>query len=97
MKPLYWPVVLDLVGIAIALLYGVGADSGGATTEGVFMILWATGWLTIILASVVLVRSIARKEAGAGAILLLLIVSAIAFLQTRLVISDSMALRSLFS
>ena len=97
MKPVYWPVTLDLVGIVIALLYGVGAGSGGAATEGVFMILWATVWLTIILASVVLVRLIRRKEVGVGAIALLLIVSGIAFVQTRLVISDSVALRSLFS
>lgn len=94
MKPVYWPIALNLVGIAIALLYGVG---GGETTEGVFMTLWGTGWVTIVLATVVLIRSIARKEARAGDTLLLVVVAAVGFLETRLVISDAMAFRSLFS
>lgn len=95
MKPAYWPLALNLCGIAFALLYGVGGGSGGETTEGVFMTFWATGWLTIILATSILGRLVLRKEARSRDVALLLIAAVLGFLQTRVVQSDLMALKSL--
>lgn len=96
MKPAYWPLALNLCGIAFALLYGVGGGSGGETTEGVFLTFWATGWLTVILACAILVRLAIRKETSGRDVALLLGTTVLGFLQTRLVASDSMALKVLF-
>jgi|GEM_PF-6390123 len=84
MKPVYWPVVLNVAGIAIALLYGVGGGSGGETTEGVFMTLAITGWLTIILSIALVVKSIFRREVKFSDVAVLLLVTGLGFIETRL-------------
>jgi len=83
MKPIYWPVVLNVAGIALAMLYGLGGGSGGETTEGVFMILAITGWLTITLSIALVVRSIFRREVRTGDLALLLLVTGLGFTETR--------------
>jgi len=84
MKSVYWPVALNVVGIAVALLYGVGGGSGGETTEGVFMTLSITGWLTILLSIALVVRSIARREVKVGEVAVLLLTTGCGFIETRL-------------
>lgn len=97
MRASSWPLVLNLAGVSIAFLYGVGGGSGGETTEGVFMTFWATGWLTVLLAAGVLVWLLLHEKADSRDIALLAVSTAIGFLETRLIISDAMAFKSLFS
>jgi len=84
MKPTYWPVVLNVGGIALAMLCGLGGGSGGETTEGVFMTLAITGWLTVIVSIALVVRSISRREVKTGDLALLLLVTGLGFMETRL-------------
>lgn len=84
MRLVHWPIVLGVSGIAIALLYGVGGGSGGETTEGVFMALAITGWLTAILSFVLVVRSIVRREVSVGDMLVLGLTMVAGFIGTRL-------------
>jgi hypothetical protein len=84
MKPLYWPIVLNLVGVAIALLYGVGGGSGGETTEGVFICLSITGWLTIVLSIALVARSVSRREVRVADMVVLLLMMGVGFIETRL-------------
>jgi len=90
MQPVYWPIALNLIGIAIALLYGVGGGSGGETTEGAFMTFALTGWLTILLALGLLVRMFLRKEVAALDMTLLVAIAIVAFFETRLFAFDEM-------
>jgi len=96
MKSVYWPTILNLVGVALAFLYGIGGGSGGETTEGVFLIFWITGWLTILLALVLLIKLLLQKSVGFSDVALLVVMALVGFLETRLIESNSMALRSLF-
>lgn len=84
MKPVYWPALLNLVGVSVALIYGVGGGSGGETTEGVFLTFWWTGWLTILVASTILIRSVVRKELLAGDTLILGASATFGFFETLL-------------
>lgn len=86
MKPALWPVALNVVGIVIALLYGVAGGSGGETTEGVFMAHWATGWITILLATTVLVWLGLRRKMGSRDLALLVVMALVGFLETRLIV-----------
>ena len=96
MKLVYWPIVLNLVGTVSALFYGIGGGSGGETTQGVFLMFWITGWLTILLALVLLARLLLQKSAGFSDVALLVVMVLVGFLETRLILSNAMALRSLF-
>lgn len=90
MRSVYWPVVLNVVGIAAAFLYGLTGGSGGETTEGVFMTFALTGWLTIFLALGLLVGMLLRKKVAALDTALLVVVAVVAFFETRLFAFEEM-------
>lgn len=50
------PLVINLVGLALSIFYGMFGGSGGDTTEGVFKGVMITGWSTIILFILLSVR-----------------------------------------
>lgn len=58
--------------------------------------LWVTGWLTLVVAFVVLVYQILRRTWVWHELALLVVMMVVGHLETRLVVSDAMMWRSLF-
>lgn len=88
--------LLHGAALVVLMLTAIAGDSGGSGTETLFQGLWVLGWATILVSLVMLVRLFFRKMLEGPDVAMLVVLMIVGFLESRLVVSDMMMLRSLF-
>lgn len=74
--------VLNLLGVLASFFYGVTGGSGGETTEGVFMGIYLTGVISIVLCLVFVLAGIFTKSVTWGSVIIVIGIMLVSYLET---------------